>query len=325
MHYLTDPWHVGFSRHALIAGILAGALCGLVGVYVVLRRMSYIGHGLSHAIFGGAVASYVANINFYLGAGIWGFVSALLINGVSRRRQIGADAAIGVVTTASFAIGVALISHVHHLTVNPDAALFGNILGVSISGLYILLGVFVFVGAVVFFRYRQLLFITFDPEVADAYGVNSKRYDTLFAAGCGRLFEGTPAEMWRSLSALAALPGDTRVYCGHEYTLANLRFAAAVEPGNPAIASRTAREQAKRDRGVPTLPASRSRLTSRRIPSPAPTGRSTSTRQPSSTSRSASSSASSKPTEWPTRRSWSSSATTARPTSAASSFVTRRV
>jgi len=181
MHYLTDPWHIGFSRHALIAEILAGALCGLVGVYVVLRRMSYIGHGLSHAIFGGAVASYVANVNFYLGAGIWGFVSALLINGVSRRRQIGADAAIGVVTTASFAIGVALISHVHHLTVNPDAALFGNILGVSISGLYILLGVFVFVGAVVFFRYRQLLFITFDPEVADAYGVNSKRYDTLFA------------------------------------------------------------------------------------------------------------------------------------------------
>jgi hydroxyacylglutathione hydrolase len=61
--------------------------------------------------------------------------------------------------------------------------------------------------------------------------------------------------MWRSLSALAALPGDTRVYCGHEYTLANLRFAAAVEPGNPAIAPRVAREQAKRDRGAPTLPS----------------------------------------------------------------------
>jgi ABC-type Mn2+/Zn2+ transport system permease subunit len=181
MHYLTDPWHIGFSRHALIAGILAGALCGLVGVYVVLRRMSYIGHGLSHAIFGGAVASYVANINFYLGAGLWGFVSALLINGVSRRRQIGADAAIGVVTTASFAVGVALISHVHKFTVNPDAALFGNILGVTTNGLWILFGVTLFVIAVVFFRYRQLLFITFDPDVADAYGVNAKRYDTLFA------------------------------------------------------------------------------------------------------------------------------------------------
>jgi hydroxyacylglutathione hydrolase len=79
--------------------------------------------------------------------------------------------------------------------------------------------------------------------------------DTLFAAGCGRLFEGTPDEMWRSLSSLASLPSDTRVFCGHEYTLANLRFAAAVEPANPAIAERTAREQAKRDRGLPTLPS----------------------------------------------------------------------
>ena len=78
--------------------------------------------------------------------------------------------------------------------------------------------------------------------------------DTLFAAGCGRLFEGTPGEMWTSLSALAALPGGTRVYCGHEYTIANLRFAAAVEPGRSEIAARTAREQAARDRGLPTLP-----------------------------------------------------------------------
>ena len=79
--------------------------------------------------------------------------------------------------------------------------------------------------------------------------------DTLFAAGCGRLFEGTADQMWSSLSALAALPGETRVYCAHEYTLANLRFAAAVEPANPAIAGRLARERAKRDRGLPTVPS----------------------------------------------------------------------
>ena len=72
--------------------------------------------------------------------------------------------------------------------------------------------------------------------------------DTLFTCGCGRLFEGTPAQMVDSLAKLAALPGDTRVYCGHEYTLANLRFARAVEPGNPALDERQAREQAKRDR-----------------------------------------------------------------------------
>jgi hydroxyacylglutathione hydrolase len=79
--------------------------------------------------------------------------------------------------------------------------------------------------------------------------------DTLFAAGCGKLFEGTPQQMWTSLSKLAALSPETLVYCGHEYTLANLRFAAAVEPGNPAIARRVQREQFKRDRGEPTVPS----------------------------------------------------------------------
>jgi hydroxyacylglutathione hydrolase len=79
--------------------------------------------------------------------------------------------------------------------------------------------------------------------------------DTLFAAGCGKLFEGTPAQMWSSLGKLAALPPTTQVYCGHEYTLANLRFAAAVEPANPAIAQRTQREREKRERGLPTVPS----------------------------------------------------------------------
>jgi len=181
MSWLTEPWKYAFFRHAIAAGALAGALCGLVGVYVVLRRMSYIGHGLSHAIFGGAVASYVLQINFYVGAGIWGLVSALLINSVSRRRKIGADAAIGIVTTASFAVGVALISHFHRFTVNFEAALFGNILGVSVSQLVVLLGAALFTAVVVFLQYRQLLFATFDPEVADSYGVNVRRLDALFA------------------------------------------------------------------------------------------------------------------------------------------------
>jgi len=79
--------------------------------------------------------------------------------------------------------------------------------------------------------------------------------DTLFACGCGRLFEGTPADMWTSLGKLAALPDDTRIYCAHEYTLANLRFAAAVEPDSAAVRERIARETARRERGEPTVPA----------------------------------------------------------------------
>ncbi|QKJ35810.1 hydroxyacylglutathione hydrolase [Pseudomonas sp. MPDS] len=79
--------------------------------------------------------------------------------------------------------------------------------------------------------------------------------DTLFAAGCGRLFEGTPAQMHQSLSRLASLPEDTLVYCTHEYTLSNLRFAAAVEPGNPDIAARLEKVSQQRNSGVMTLPS----------------------------------------------------------------------
>jgi hydroxyacylglutathione hydrolase len=80
--------------------------------------------------------------------------------------------------------------------------------------------------------------------------------DTLFAGGCGRLFEGTPAQMVDSLSKLAALPEDTLVYCAHEYTLSNLRFAQAVDPGNPELELRIADEHAKRAAGLPTVPSS---------------------------------------------------------------------
>jgi hydroxyacylglutathione hydrolase len=79
--------------------------------------------------------------------------------------------------------------------------------------------------------------------------------DTLFACGCGRLFEGTPEQMYASLEKLLALPDETRVYCGHEYTLANIGFARAVEPGNRALREREARDRGLREAGRPTLPS----------------------------------------------------------------------
>jgi len=79
--------------------------------------------------------------------------------------------------------------------------------------------------------------------------------DTLFACGCGRVFEGTPAQMLASLTKLAALPDETRVYCGHEYTLANIKFARAVDPGNAALAAREERAMVLRAAGKPTLPS----------------------------------------------------------------------
>jgi manganese/iron transport system permease protein/iron/zinc/copper transport system permease protein len=181
MEFIFAPLHYEFFRNGLIAAPVIGALCGLLGVYIVLRGMSYIGHGLSHAAFGGAVIGYVLNLNFYIGAGLWGFLAAILINQVVRRNRIGADAAIGVITTASFAIGVALISRVRHFTKNFEAALFGNILGVTGNDVLIIIGVFVLTSAMIFVLYKQLLFTTFDAETARVYGISTVWVDTLFS------------------------------------------------------------------------------------------------------------------------------------------------
>lgn len=165
------PYRFDFFTNGLVVATLAGALCGVLGVFVVLRGMSYIGHGLSHAIFGGAAASAVLQWNFFLGAGLWGVVSGLLIGRIARRRIIGADAAIGVVTTASFAAGLALINRYGQARKSIEAVLFGSILGVETSDIVAVVAASVFVCVVVVGMYRSLLFSTFDPEVAAVSGV----------------------------------------------------------------------------------------------------------------------------------------------------------
>ncbi len=174
------PFQYEFFRNGLFAAVWIGALCGFIGVYVVLRRMSYIGHGLSHAIFGGAVLSYMMNVNFFIGGGLWALLAGLLIHLISHRRWVGADAAIGVVTTSSFALGVAIVSTRRTFTRNIEAALFGNILGITRTDVWIVVLICLAVFSVLFIIRRQLLFATFDPEVASAYGVSTAKIDFLF-------------------------------------------------------------------------------------------------------------------------------------------------
>lgn len=176
---LLRPYEFEFFRNGVIVATLAGWLCGVVGVFVVLKGMSYIGHGLSHAMFGGFAASALLGVNFVLGAGVWGVASALMINGVTRGRTIRADAAIGVITTASFALGLALFAMFGRRGQNFESALFGSILGVGTEEVWAIAGVTVAVCAVLFFGYRPLLFTTFDPEVAAASGVRTARVEAV--------------------------------------------------------------------------------------------------------------------------------------------------
>ncbi|MFZ9911507.1 MAG: metal ABC transporter permease [Ilumatobacteraceae bacterium] len=167
---LLAPYDFAFFQRGMIAATLAGALCGILGVFVVLRGMSYIGHGLSHAVFGGAAASAVMSINFFVGAGVWGIVSGVLIGRIARKKILGADAAIGIVTTASFAGGIALLNRYGQARKSIEAVLFGSVLGVSWVDIAAITAVTLLVLSVVLVAYRSLLYATFDPQVAVVSG-----------------------------------------------------------------------------------------------------------------------------------------------------------
>lgn len=179
---LFEPFGYSFFNNGLAVATLAGALCGLLGVFVVLRGMSYIGHGLSHAVFGGAAASAVVGINYFIGAGIWAVVSGVLIGRIARRRIIGADAAIGVVTTASFAIGLALLNRYGQAKKSIEAVLFGSVLGVETVDIVAVSLVAVCAAVVIFGLYRHFLYATFDPEVAQTSGVRVAWVEALLMA-----------------------------------------------------------------------------------------------------------------------------------------------
>ncbi len=179
MTNLFEPFQYGFFRNGIAVATISGALCGLIGVYVVLRGMSYIGHGLSHSIFGGFALSTLVGVNPFLGAGLWGFGSALATTAVTNRRKLGADAAIGVITTGSYALGIVAFKLATGPKQNFDAAVFGSILGTSRADVVRVVAVTIVASLVIFFRYRALLFNTFDPDVAEVMGVNRFRVDAL--------------------------------------------------------------------------------------------------------------------------------------------------
>jgi ABC-type Mn2+/Zn2+ transport system permease subunit len=181
MSDLLEPFEFEFMVRAMLAATLVGVLTGSVGVFVVLRRLSYIGHGLAHSIFGGAVVAFVTGINFYVGATRWGGFSVFLINLASRRRQISGDAAVGIITTAAFAVGVALISRHGTFTRDFEAVLFGEVLGISSGDLFVIVGTMALVGVMLFVWWKQLLFVTFDRDVAGASGVSLAWVEAVFS------------------------------------------------------------------------------------------------------------------------------------------------
>lgn len=176
---LTEPFAYAFFVRALLAGLLIGGLCGALSTFIVLRRMSYIGHGLAHAVVGGAAVGMALGANLYIGAAVATVVSALLIDRVARRPGLYADAAIGIVTTSIFAVGVAVLAIVP-TRLSVEALLFGNILGVGTPDLLVAGTVGLVFAVIVGGTYRSLVFTTFDPQVAFVHGVRVERHEAVF-------------------------------------------------------------------------------------------------------------------------------------------------
>lgn len=171
IHWLADPMQNAFMVRALVAATFIGLTCSVIGVFVVLRNLSFIGDGLAHASFAGIVIAYMMKANLYIGGLIVAVLTALGIGSIAKRSELSLDTAIGVLFTAAFAIGVLLMSRARSYASDLQDFLFGNILGVDRLDIILVVALAALVLAIVVLFYKELLFSSFDPVMAQASGL----------------------------------------------------------------------------------------------------------------------------------------------------------
>jgi len=167
---ILHPLALGFMQRALVASVLVGGLTALVGAYVVLKGLAFIGDAVSHAAFPGVVAAFMLKLPIYPGAVAAALLTALGIGWVSRRAALRLDTAIGVLFAGAFAAGVLLMSTIKGYVGDLMSFLFGNVLAVTASDLVVVAVLSLLVLGAVLASYKELLFATFDPLGAQAAG-----------------------------------------------------------------------------------------------------------------------------------------------------------
>jgi manganese/iron transport system permease protein len=172
MNDLLVPFEYAFMQRAFVAAVAVGLLCSVMGTYVVLRKLSFIGDGIAHASFAGIVIAYIRGLDYYVGAAIIAVLTALGIGFVHRRGNISLDTTIGVLFTGMFALGVFLMSRIKNYAVDLQSFLFGDILSVSSKDLLFIGLLSLLIALTVVILYRGLLYTTFDPVVAQASGLH---------------------------------------------------------------------------------------------------------------------------------------------------------
>ena len=179
MASLLEPLQYEFFTRALLGVSLIAALCALVGVYVVLRGLSYIGDAMAHAVFPGIVAAFLLKINYFVGGVIAAVLTSLGIGYISNRSGLRQDSAIGIVFVGMFALGVVLLSSVRTYAVDLGHLLVGDPLGISSGDLVTTLIVGAVVGVILGVFHKELLLVAFDPTEARVIGLPVGRLNNL--------------------------------------------------------------------------------------------------------------------------------------------------
>lgn len=172
MGWLIDPFRYSFMQHALLAAVLIGVTCAVLGVYVVQRRMAFVGDAMAHTTLPGLVIAHLWGWNLAVGGLAAAVVTAVCIAWVSRRQQVKEDTAIGVVFTGMFAVGVLLMSRTRSYR-DLSHMLFGNVLGVTTQDLYLIAGVAVVVLLTLWLFHKELELTSFDPTHAEVIGLRA--------------------------------------------------------------------------------------------------------------------------------------------------------
>jgi manganese/iron transport system permease protein len=167
---LIEPFQVPFMQRALLAVLVLGVLAGAVGVFVVLRRLAFVGDALTHTVFPGVVVAFLIGQSIFLGALAAALLSALLLTGLTSTRRVTPDASLAILLTSFFAVGVVLVSREQSYTADLSGFLFGRILAVDGAVLLQTLVVAVVVLATLLALRKELLLRAFDPEAAAAMG-----------------------------------------------------------------------------------------------------------------------------------------------------------
>jgi len=182
MDWVLEPLGHEFFIRAIVAAIIVGLVCAVVGSYMVLRGLAFMGDAVSHSAFPGVVAAYLLKGPFYIGAAVAAVGTALAIGWVSRRGNLRGDTAIGVLFAGMFALGIFLFSLIPNYVGDLFGFLFGQILGIGPDDLIGLSALAVAVLATVALLWKELLYATFDPLGAAAAGLPVARLDYLFLA-----------------------------------------------------------------------------------------------------------------------------------------------